>query len=188
MPSHIEIARRSGALNVDHRPLLIGLNPRRNSVFSRTPLLAWSHRLSVVRCVPPLMSRPSRRWGWSGRSPKRAAGPTLRDGIVPVERTVHDAGPDFQHQMSTPRRPAHLLLGIHSPLHRTLGDRRRNRFFLPARCRVVDDDVGLSGHISLQIAQEPRHLARGGGVADTSSAATSTVTTVSAMRSKARLT
>ncbi len=91
----------------------------------------------------------------------------LRDGIIPVERTVHDAGPDFQHQMSTPRRPAHLLLGIHSPmqqpLHRALGDRRRNRFFLPARCRVVDDDVGLSGHISLQIAQEPRHLARGGG-------------------------
>ena len=69
--------------------------------------------------------------------------------------------------MSAPRRPAHLLLGIHSPmqqpLHRALGDRRRNRFFASAGCRVVDDDVGLSGHISLEIAQEARHLACGGG-------------------------
>jgi hypothetical protein len=66
--------------------------------------------------------------GGSGRSPKRAASPTLRDGVIPVERTVHDGGPDFQHQMSAPWRPAHLLLGSHSPmqqpLHRALGDRR----------------------------------------------------------------
>ena len=69
--------------------------------------------------------------------------------------------------MSAPRRPSHLLLGIHSPmqqpLHSALGDRRRNWFLASAGCRVVDDDVGLSGHISLEIAQKPRHLACGGG-------------------------
>src|SRR5471030_202560 len=114
-----------------------------------------------------ISTRPSKTWGWSGRSPKRAACPTLCDGIIPAERAVHDGAPDFQHQMSAPRRPAHLLLGIHSPmqepLHRAFGDRRRNRFFASAGCRVIDDDVGLSGHISLEIAQEARHLARGGG-------------------------
>ncbi len=111
-------------------------------------------------------TRPSRTWGWSGRSPKRATGPTLSDSIIPAERAVHDGGPDFQHQMSASRRPAHLLLSIHSPmqqpLHRAFRDRRRNRFFASAGCRVVDDDIGLSGHISLEIAQEAHHLARGG--------------------------
>ena len=68
--------------------------------------------------------------------------PMLRDGVIPVERTAHDGGPDFEHQMSAPRRPAHLLLGIHSPmqqpLHRALGDRRRDRFFASAGCGVVN--------------------------------------------------
>ncbi len=94
--------------------------------------------------------------GWSRRSPRRTAGPTLRHGIIPAEGAVDDGGPDFQHQMSAFRRPAHLLLGIHSPmqqpLHRALCDRRRNWFFASAGCRVVDDDVGLSRHISLEMA------------------------------------
>jgi hypothetical protein len=41
--------------------------------------------------------------GGSGRCPKRAAGPTFGHGKIPVERAVHDGGPDFQHQMSAPR-------------------------------------------------------------------------------------
>jgi hypothetical protein len=57
-----------------------------------------------------------------------------------------------------------LLLGIHSsmqqPLHRALGDRRRNWFFASAGCGVVDDDIGLSRNICLEIAQKARHLAR----------------------------
>jgi hypothetical protein len=109
--------------------------------------------------------RPSRTWG-SGRAPKRAASPTLRDGIIPVERTVHDGGPDFQHKISAPRRPAHLLLGTHSPmqqpLHRALCDRRRNWFFASAGCGVVDDDVRLSRNICLEIAQKAPYLACGG--------------------------
>jgi hypothetical protein len=125
-------------------------------------VLVRARRLLVCPC----QERPSRTWGWSGRSPKRTAGPALRDGIIPVERTVHDGSPNFQHQMGAPRRPAHLLLGIHSPiqqpLHRALGDRRRNWFFAAAGCRVVDDDVGLSRHVSLEIAQKARHLAGGG--------------------------
>jgi hypothetical protein len=66
------------------------------------------------------------------RSPKRTPGRTLGDGMVPVERPVHYGGAHLQHQTSTSRRPAHLLLSIHSavqqPLNRALGDRRRNRF------------------------------------------------------------
>jgi hypothetical protein len=88
----------------------------------------------------PSRDRPKHE-GWSGCSPKRAASPTFGHGIVPVERAVHDGGPDFQHQMSAPRRPAHLLLGIHSPmqqpLHRALGERRRNWFLASAGCRGV---------------------------------------------------
>jgi hypothetical protein len=65
--------------------------------------------------------------------------------------------------MSAPRR--HLLLGIHSPvqqpLHRALGDRRRNRVFAPAGCRLVNDNIGLSGYVCLQIAEKARHLSRG---------------------------
>ena len=97
------------------------------------------------------------------RNGRRA--PTLRDGIIPVERTVHNRGPNFQHQMSAPRRPPHLLLGVHSPmqqpLHRAFGDRRRNWFFASAGCRVVDDNIGLSRHVLLEIAQQARHLAHG---------------------------
>ena len=59
-----------------------------------------------------------------------------------------------------------LLLSIHSPmqqpLHCALGDCRRNWFFAAAGCRVVDDDVGLSRNICLEIAQKARHLACGG--------------------------
>ena len=104
--------------------------------------------------------------GGSGRSPKRAVSPTLRDGIIPVECSVHDGGPDFQHQMSAPRRPAHLLLGMHSPmqqpLHRALGDRRRNWFFASAGCGIVDNDIRLSRNICVEVAQKARHLACGG--------------------------
>jgi hypothetical protein len=121
-------------------------------------------RPSILTCR---LVETVRNVGGSGNPPKRTAGPTFGHGMVPVERTVHDGGPDFQHQMSASRRPAHLLLGIHSPmqqpLHRALRDRRRNRFFASAGRRVVDDDVGLSGHISLEIAQKARHLARGSG-------------------------
>jgi hypothetical protein len=59
-----------------------------------------------------------------------------------------------------------LLLGIHSPmqqpLHRALGDRRRNWFLASAGCGVVDDDTRLSQNICLEIAQKARHLACGG--------------------------
>jgi transposase len=106
-----------------------------------------------ARTTQKVQMRPSKTWGWSGCSLKRGAGPTFGHGTIPVERAVHDGGPNFQHQMSAPRRPAHLLLGIHSPmqqpLHRALGDRRRNRFFKSAGRRVGDDDVGLSGHIRI---------------------------------------
>jgi hypothetical protein len=68
--------------------------------------------------------------------------------------------------MSAPWRPAHLLLGIHSPmqqpLHRALGESRRNWFFASAGCGVVDDDIRLSRNICLEIAQKARHLACGG--------------------------
>jgi hypothetical protein len=70
---------------------------------------------------------------------------TPGDGMVPVERAVGDRGSYFQHQVGAPRRPAHLLLSVHSAmqqrLHRALSDRRRNRFFALACCRVVDDDI-----------------------------------------------
>jgi hypothetical protein len=74
---------------------------------------AWGYRSSLTlatarrsteigpneRTVLFCSLRPSRTWG-SGRSPKRAARPTLRDGIISIKRAVHDGGPDFQHQMS----------------------------------------------------------------------------------------
>jgi hypothetical protein len=98
------------------------------------------------------------------RSPKRTAGPTLGDGMVPLERPVHDGRSHLRHQMGTPRRPAHLLLGVHpavqQPLDRALSDRRRDRFVASAGCRVVDDDLGLSRYIRLKIAQKTRHLPR----------------------------
>jgi hypothetical protein len=40
--------------------------------------------------------RPSITWGWSTRSPKRLAGPALGDGMVSVERAVHDRRLYFQ--------------------------------------------------------------------------------------------
>src|SRR5664279_930419 len=69
--------------------------------------------------------------------------------------------------MSAPRRPTHLLLSIHSPmqqpLHRALGDCRRDRFFTPSSCRVIDNDIGLSRHICLALVQKSCHLACRGG-------------------------
>jgi hypothetical protein len=43
--------------------------------------------------------RPSKIWGHSGGSPKRSAGPTLRDRNVPFQGSVHGRGSDLQHQM-----------------------------------------------------------------------------------------
>jgi len=37
--------------------------------------------------------------GWSGCSPKRAAGPALGDGMVPLEGPVHNRSSNFQHEM-----------------------------------------------------------------------------------------
>ena len=101
------------------------------------------------------------------RPPKRTAGPALGDGMVPVERSVHDRGSHLQHQMGTPRRPAHLLLSVHSevqqPLNRALGDRRRDRFLASANCCVIDNDIGLSRYVRLKVAQKTRHLLRDRG-------------------------
>jgi hypothetical protein len=51
--------------------------------------------------------------------------------MVAIERPVHGGGARLQHQMCAPRRPAHLLLCIHSsvqqPLHRAFRDRGRDR-------------------------------------------------------------
>jgi DNA-directed RNA polymerase subunit RPC12/RpoP len=84
--------------------------------------------------------------------------------MIPLEGAVHDRGSDFQHQMSAPRRPTHLLLSIHpamqQPLHRAFGDRGRDRFLASPGLRIVDDDIGLPGHVCLEFNQEPRHLAR----------------------------
>lgn len=80
---------------------------------------------------------------------ERAPAPTLRDGIVAVERTVHDGGPDFRHQMRASRIPTHLLLSIHSsiqqPLHRALGNDRQDWCFTLAAPRIVDGAVQGSG-------------------------------------------
>lgn len=43
---------------------------------------------------------------------------------------------------------------------RALGDRRRDRFLASASGRVVDDDIGLSGHVCLELAQKARHFSR----------------------------
>jgi hypothetical protein len=89
------------------------------------------------------------------------------DGMVPVERPVHNGGSHLQHQMSTARPPAHLLLSAHSTmqqlLHRAFGDRRRDRFLASAACRVVDDDIGLSRNVRLKITQKSRHFPGGRG-------------------------
>jgi hypothetical protein len=121
-----------------------------------TPALAQSGPHIGSYPTPAQQQRDRPEPGGLGYSPKWTPGPALSDGVVPVERAVCDRGSYFQHQVGTPRRPAHLLLSVHSamqqPLHRALGDRRRNRFFASARCRVIDDDIGLSGHVCLQIA------------------------------------
>jgi hypothetical protein len=80
--------------------------------------------------------------------------------MIPVERAVHDGGPDFPHQMSAPRTSAfdagHSFADAAAI---ALGDCRLYRFFTATGCRVVDDHVGFSGHISLDITQEARPLA-----------------------------
>ncbi len=53
-----------------------------------------------VEAVPEHGRDRPKHGGWSGCSPKRTASPTFGHGIVPVQRAVHDGGPDFQHQMS----------------------------------------------------------------------------------------
>jgi hypothetical protein len=60
--------------------------------------------------------RPSKTWGYSGCLSKRSTGPTLGDRIVSVQGFVHGSSADFQHQMRTPRRPTHLLPGVHAPM------------------------------------------------------------------------
>jgi hypothetical protein len=52
---------------------------------------------------------------------------------------------------------------MQQPLHGTFRDRRRNRLVLVPCRGVVDDDIGLSTNICLEIAQQTRHLSRGHG-------------------------
>ena len=67
--------------------------------------------------------------------------------------------------MRSPRRPAHLLLRAHptvqEPLHRTLCGRRRYWFVASPGRRIVDDQLGLAGHVCLEVTKYPRHLACG---------------------------
>ena len=110
-------------------------------------------------------ARRSRPWGSSGRAPVWTAGPPFRDSVISAKRPVYDRGPDLQHQMGAPGRPAHVLLCVHSPVQQplfgTFRDRRRNRLVLVPRRGVVDDDIGLSTNICLEIAHQTRHLAGG---------------------------
>jgi site-specific recombinase XerC len=84
----------------------------------------------------------------------------------PKQRRLPSALPDpeIRALLSCVRNPGHktclsvmyacgLRISEEQPLHRALSDRRRNRFFAAAGCGVVDDDVGLAGHISFEIAQ-----------------------------------
>ena len=140
--------------------------------FGDTLLQIVRYVTKLDHCVIIIAQRLEHRAGPMALKPPRTGvrplsetggGPTPRDGIIPVECNIHDGGPDFQH---APQRPAHLLLGIHSPmqqpLHRALCDRRRNWFFASAGCGVVDDDIRLSRNICLEITQKARHLASGG--------------------------
>ncbi len=103
--------------------------------------------------LDPLMAqRPSILWGGSGGPTIWAFGPPLSGGMVLVEGAVHNRGPNLEHQMCPMGRPSHLLVGIHpavqQPLHRALRSGRRDRLLAAAGRRVVNDDVGLPGHVS----------------------------------------
>jgi hypothetical protein len=71
--------------------------------------------------------------------------------------------------MRASRRPAHLLVGVHpavqQPLHRALSGRSRYRFIATPCRRMVDDQIGLPGHVGLETAKHAGHLGRrhGGG-------------------------
>jgi hypothetical protein len=180
-PVHIEWDATASVMPLGQLPFFIGY-PKQAGLFDAR---VTGCPLSIT--TPPSRARPPKRpldhpgparrpallrgdksWGdrpkhgGSGRSPKRTAGPARRDGIIAAERSIHGGGPYFQHQMGAPRRPAHLLLSIHSPmqqpLHRALCDRRRNRFFAAAGCRAIDNDVGLS---SCRVALAPAGMLRG---------------------------
>jgi hypothetical protein len=102
--------------------------------------------------------------GAGGSVAVRAFGAPLGGGMIPIERAVHHRGSNLQHQMGAAGRPPHLLAGAHAamqqPLHRALGGRRRDRLLAASRRCIVDDDLGLSGHIGLETTQHLRHLAR----------------------------
>src|SRR5690242_19646300 len=104
--------------------------------------------------VSPSIARPSRMWGSSSLTPVWAFGTPLGSGMVLLECAVHHRGSNLQHQVGPTGRPPHLLAGAHSamqqPLHRAFGGRRRDRLATAAGCRIVDDDLGLSGHIGLE--------------------------------------
>src|SRR5260370_2409414 len=91
--------------------------------------------------------RPSRTWG-SRSTPERTASPALRIGMVLVEVPVHDRCPHLEHQVSSSRRPTHLLAGIHSavhePLHRAFRYSGRDRLFTMPRRRVANDQGPLT--------------------------------------------
>ncbi len=74
------------------------------------------------RCLLP---KPSKTWGWSCRVPKRTQSPSFCGGMIVIEAAVDDGCANLEHQMSTPWRPSHLLLGCHptvqKPLHRAFG-------------------------------------------------------------------
>jgi hypothetical protein len=70
-------------------------------------------------------------WGMVRSLAETDGGPSVRPQHGPGRACRSRRRSVLQHQMSAPRRPAHLLLSIHSPmqqpLHRALGDRRRDQ-------------------------------------------------------------
>ena len=101
--------------------------------------------------------RPSERWGSNGSS-KRASCPVLSYSVVSLEGAVRYGGPNLQHHMRSPRRPAHLPIRGHpamkQPLHGAFGRRRRYWLRVVTRRRVVDDQFRLPGHVRLETTQE----------------------------------
>ena len=121
--------------------------------------------------------------GCSRRSTKRTPGPALRGGMVLIERAVHHRGSDLEHQMRSPRRPAHLLLRAHptvqQPLHRTLCGRCRYWFVASPGRRIVDDQLGLPGHVCLEVTRHRATLPAAAATGDAVSAVASSITKVS---------
>ena len=85
-------------------------------------LTTWAKETKPQRYI---VWRPSKTWGWSCRSPKRTPSPSFCGGMIVIESAVDDGCANFEHQVSTSRRPTHLLLGCHptvqKPLHRAFG-------------------------------------------------------------------